>query len=261
MVNDFVLEECLAWNLSSRDGSKKHLIRGEVSEPQLIVEAFRFRKFNYTAKGKYILATSSVNGINRDIDISWLKAASDSYDISPNINDYILVQVPLVTSDIPNRNLQAFAYEELTYFDPMYGNLVYKTFIGKPTHKEHDNIDCKKAKGVNFDSVLVPVPKYGIWKVMVLSGFDRTKDPDLARSILSGERNSYSMGALVDNLVCSICGKVVDPKNLCPHMKMGKGEVFNGRLIYELACGVNFIENSSVENPADVTAVSSSLYA
>ena len=98
-----------------------------------------------------------------------------------------------------------------------------------------------------------------MWKIVVLSGFDRTKDPALVQAILDKKRNSYSMGALVEHFVCSICGTIDEGpgRNRCKHMDMdNKGDIFEGKLAYQLCIGVNYIENSSVEDPADPTAKS-----
>jgi len=83
--------------------------------------------------------------------------------------------------------------------------------------------------------------------VILLCGYDRTKDPDLVKDILNKKRIGYSMGALVNLFKCSICGKDQECKCL-------KGNIVKGKLVYQQCCDVNFIECSSVEDPADVTA-------
>jgi hypothetical protein len=40
---------------------------------------------------------------------------------------------------------------------------------------------------------------------------------------------------------------------------MGKGSVVDGRLVYQLCAGVQYFEQSSVEDPADPTALSDSV--
>lgn len=226
-----------------------------------------FEAFNSVHRDAYsnkLVLASHGNFQERLLDVDWLKGASETYNISADINDYVIVPVPLVTADFPNRNLQAFPFEEISFFDPLLGCFVYKSFIGKPTHIDHQNTDPLKAKGVNFDTLLVPVPKYNTWKIVVLSGFDRTKDAALANDILKKKRNSYSMGALVNYYVCSVCSAIDEgPQGTqCIHMKRGKGSVWSpdNRLSYQMCVGVNFIENSSVEEPADVTASSDNLY-
>jgi hypothetical protein len=92
----------------------------------------RLRKFEILDKKKTI---AKVNGTN--IDYSWLKGASETYQISPDIKDYILSEVPIVSCDFPNRNLHSFPMSEVSYFDPRFGQFVYKTFTGKPTYADH----------------------------------------------------------------------------------------------------------------------------
>jgi len=238
---------------------KSNLVLGEACPSVLHpVEAYKCESFS--AGRKVVLSGRDV-GFQTDIDISWLPLAADTYDISPDIRDYIIVPVPLVTSDIPNRNLQAFTFDELTYFDPMMGMSGYRTFVGKPTFVDHNNSDPLQAKGINLDASITAIPKYNVWKVNVLSAFDRTKDSTLCRDIVNGERRAYSMGCLVSFFECSICGHRSKKQNAseCEHMALGKGSIIDGKLVYEICRGINFIENSSLtgNDPADVTAFSS----
>ncbi len=190
------------------------------------------------------------------LDISWLKSASTAYDISPDPRDYVIVDLPIVTADYPNRNMDAFPFVELSAFNTLVGRVVYQTLIGKPTFMDHDNQDPKKAKGVIFDAVFRKAD--GTWRVRELAGYDRGKDAKLAKEILTRRRDKYSMGALASYVACSVCGKMYDgnPKNACAHIqKVGKGNLTDdSRLVYDQCFGVNFCETSSVEDPADITA-------
>jgi hypothetical protein len=239
-----------------------HIVHGSVVSAEHKVEA-RNKSYQYD-KGRGVTASvlegkEISSNFKRDIDVSWLQAAADTYKISGDINDYVIVDIPSVTIDIPNRNLQAFPYEEVSFFDNMQGSLVYQTFTGRPTHIDHKNSDPLEAKGVHFDSTLQFVPAYNVWKIRTLAGFDRTKDQKLVADILSGRRNGYSMGALVQNFVCSNCGEVEVIKKPCRCMAMGKGSIVDSRLVYQLCAGVQFFEQSSVEDPADPTALSDSI--
>lgn len=184
-------------------------------------------------------ALAKVAGQTGGIDYSWLKGASETYQISPNIKDYILTEVPIVTVDFPNRNLHCFPYEEATYFDPRFGQFVYKTFVGKPTYADHSNKDFTKAKGVHFDASLRKVPGWNIWKIYVLLGYDRTKDPVLAQKIERGQRRGYSMGAWVSYFINSITGQI---ENGSQPLKYPKGTVVNGVLSYSNCSGVEYFE-------------------
>lgn len=221
-----------------------------------VIEAFRGKhdKRNKTL----VLAGESL--VRSDIDVSWMEAASDSYDISSDPRDYVLVDIPIVTVDIPNRNLQAFPYEEVSYFDPLYGKMIYQTFLAKPNHIDHDNKDPLKAKGVIFDASMQYVPAYDVHKIRILSGWDRTKDPWLVGEILRKRRTGYSMGALVENFVCSVCGSIDTNLRKCSCMMKGKGAIVGSKLVYQQCVGVNFIENSSVDDPADITADTDSVW-
>jgi len=192
---------------------------------------------------------------NSKIDVSWLPLAAKEYNISPKLEDYIVSAVPLITSDIPNRNLQEMSTKELFRFHPRFGKVAYQTFVGKPTHINHQNTDITKAKGVNFDSIIVPIPKYNLYKIIVLSGFDRTKDNILAKSIADKKRKYFSMGAWIDQFVCSVCGTDAGIPRCNCFKNYGKGNITPKReLIYQECIGIDFFENSSVDDPADWTA-------
>ena len=225
-------------------------VNGYVTESTRIVEAFRgeHNKQNQSL----VLAT---NHFDTTIDVSWLPIAAQTYNISADPKDYVLTEVPGVTVDIPNRNSQAFPYEEISYFDPIIKRVGFNTFAGAMTAFNHDNKDPLKARGIIFDVALREIPKYGIAKIVTLCGWDRTKDKWLAEGIASGKRNKYSMGALVCAFICSYCGNIDTDAKQCECMtRYGKGAIRNGRLIYQLCTGVNYIEMSSVDDPADVTA-------
>lgn len=248
-------------------------VKSDVAAPLAKYEAFRGEHIK-SAK-RLVVAGGMLKGSN--IDISWLPAAAETYKISADPDDYVLVDVPIVTPDVPNRNMQEFPFEEVSYFDPMYGKQIYKTFIGKPAHIDHINQDPLKAKGVHFDSSMEYIPAYGLYKIRVLTGWDRTKDPYLVNQIISGKRPGFSMGALVQAFVCSICGATDTNVNPCRHMDqrlgVSKGMLWDTqrdcrvqanevhgmsaeavKLIYQRCVGCNYIEISNVGDPADPTA-------
>tara|TARA_Y100000817_G_C16800320_1_gene519329 strand:+ start:450 stop:1181 length:732 start_codon:yes stop_codon:yes gene_type:complete len=208
-------------------------------------------------RGNLKVASDNFLTSSREIDVSWLPAAAEKYQISGNINDYIINEIPIVTVGVPNRNLDEFPYEEVTSFNEEIGRMVYQTFIGKPTHIDHDNRDPRKAKGVHFDAQLQKVGN--VWKIVVLAGWDKTKDPELARAILNRTRTGFSMGALVGYTQCSYPGCDATSPNgkiACRHQDYGrgKGRVLESHLVYERCYRINYIETSSVADPADHTA-------
>jgi len=210
------------------------------------------------SSGKLRVASENILNKTKDLDVSWLPMAAEQYQISADIRDYIINEIPIVTVGCPNRNLDEFPYDEVTSFNPELGRLVYQTFIGKPTHMDHDNRDPRRAKGVHFDSSIQKTAD-GRYKIVVLAGWDRTKDRDLANSILRRDRTGFSMGALVSFTQCSYPGCDATSPNgkiACRHQEYGrgKGRILEGHLIYERCYRVNFIETSSVADPADHTA-------
>jgi len=233
----------------------KEFVSSDATESYQVIEA---NKENYTTDyGHRKVLAAARNNYPHDVDVSWLPAASQTYQISPDINDYLLVDVSAVTCDIPNRNLQGFPYEEVTYFDHAYGQMVYQTFVGKPSCQDHHNeVDENPdyAKGVIFDASLQYIEDFDIYKIRLLQGFDRTKDQELVKAIENGKRKYYSMGALVSNFVCPVCGAIRNQGMNCPCSRYQRGSVYEGNLIYSLCLGTVYIENSSVVEPADPTA-------
>lgn len=199
--------------------------------------------------------SGATGNFSKPVDISWLPAASKTYNISDDPRDYLITEIPALTGEIPNKNLQQFSHKELLYFDPMQGRQIYKTFIGSGSHFEHQNKEPLKAKGVIFDAVAIYVPRYNVLKINLLTGWDRTKDRDLVRDIESGERDGYSMGSIVKQFICSITGQPVTPSG----GKYKRGQIVETRdgnkLCFHQCTGSFFFEISSVATPADVSAI------
>lgn len=193
---------------------------------------------------------------------SWLPFAAKSYIISPNVEDYVLVPVIAMPTELPNRNGVGFPLKELAAWRVEDGMLAYQTFRGKPVHVEHDNQDPTKGVGVIVDTALVPMVGYGgglIWKLLLLLAIDRSKDPVYAQYVTSGEINSYSMGAWVEQYSCGYCEQ---PAGQCAHINLRRPRdlyVLNGKLVYRRVHGIKGFECSIVRDPAYVTAISDKL--
>lgn len=204
------------------------------------------------------------DGVTIPLDISvWLPFASSHYQISKNLDDYVLTPVIVMPSDLPNRNAVAFPLRELVKFHPNLGQQAYKTWKGKPTHYEHANDDITKAYGVIADSFmrkLVGFNHGNIWKILLLLAFDRSKNPDVINRIISGDLNSYSMGAFIGSYTCSYCGE--DLGNGCTHLDMNKPGVMyelGGKLVFRNIRDCEGFECSIVESPAYVSAITDTL--
>ena len=231
---------------------------GDVSFDTRVFEGISCTKERDPRTGSLRIASENIFNKTKSLDVDWLAQASEAYQISADIRDYVINEIPIVTVGIPNRNLDEFPLDDVTSFNAEMGRLVYTTFIGKPTHKDHDNRDPRKAKGVHFDASLQKMAN-GLYKIVVLAGWDRTKDPELANDILTRKRTGFSMGALVGYTECSVpgCGATSpNGKIACRHQEYGrgKGNVVEGQLVYEVCRRTNFIETSNVLDPADHTA-------
>ena len=227
------------------DGFK---VYGSYCRGENAIESIKCRP-HHNDKNKVV---ASVGNQERPIDTTWLKAASSAYRISDDISDYIFVPVPIVTVDIPNRNMQCFPLEEVTAWDTDSGRVVYQTFIGKPLFLDHHNEDPRKSRGIILDSVLRYISEYDLWKIVILTAWDRTKDKDVANHILNDKKCEYSMGAMVNRFIEFPSGKKVTPKDTRGYIDK------NGNLVYHNCLNSHYFETSLIlmpEGAADCTAV------
>jgi len=206
------------------------------------------------------LAGRAETGIEANL---WLPHAAKVYNLSRDIRDYVVVPVPVMISDMPNTNGDSVTLAEFLRFDPKMGQQAFKTFRGKPCHVEHANQVIENAKGVILDVFIRPIPKFGggkYYKLVELMAYDRTKDPLLVNSILSGENNSYSVGFYFNSYSCSVCGTKVgqglksDP---CEHTFPRRPTYRrpDGRLVYRQCQDITGFETSMVKNPSYTVAI------
>lgn len=206
------------------------------------------------------LKSTITGGQTRNLDTVWLSKAAEHYQISPDLNDYILVPVPVCITDVPNTNGDCASLKQLTSFLPEFGCLSYKTWCGKPLHVEHDNKDIRKARGVILDSYLMPLVgfKGNHAKMIHLAALDRKNYPQLAKAYLDEEVNTFSMGMWYKSYRCSICGAHVGKGHgaFCPHTRPGRPthQMPDGRLAYRECEYLQGFELSCVEDPAFVSA-------
>lgn len=203
---------------------------------------------------------------------TWLPFCAKTYNISPRIEDYIIVNTLVCPSDIPNRNGIAFPAKELAMFmPPPVSRQSFKAWTGCPVHLEHDNEDHEKAYGVILDSSFHKVTGYGggkLWKVMGLLAIDKNKYPDVAMKVLKKIINTYSMGALVNIFTCSYCGTECDEDYCCPHIQSTKTVNWRSyrdfdnseHLAFLNSHAISPIECSIVEDPAWAPALSDEVF-
>lgn len=197
------------------------------------------------ARAKLSFETAGLDTeIGRALGTGWLESAASVYNISPNVQDYVIVPVIMFPSGLPNRNAVAFKLKALGRFDPELGCLGYETWNRKPTFYNHENDDHTKAFGTVFDTRMLPMSRTNgrVWKTVALAGFDRNRNPELANNILTGEYSGYSMGAAVGSYECSVCGHKPTKKDRhCEHMSLDKRamrvfETARGKVLAHYAC-------------------------
>lgn len=194
-----------------------------------------------------------LSSVNKLITTRLLPFAAEALNISPNLDDYIIVYVPILPCDIPNRKAISIPYREITSWNIDQGTIAYRTWIGKSCCTDHINTDLESnSKGLVFDTSCKELPgTYSgkkLYKVMALLGFDRSKFPTLANEILNGKRDAYSLGARAENYRCSIDNK---PPNAtkAPLLLTNDNQqmpVIDGKLAYWIASGITGFEISSL---------------
>lgn len=222
------------------------------------IEAYKLEKNKEGVR----LSGEHVEGEARILDFGvWLPRASECYRISPDIKDYVIVPVPCIITSIPNTNGDSVNLKELTRFQPEYGQMSYKTWVGKPTFVEHQNQDITKAKGVILDTFLRPIPRMPKFaKLVKLLAYDRTKDPMLVNRLLKREVSTYSTGMYYSSYTCSVCnhraGKGIAPP--CQHTRPMKPtyQLPDGRLAFRQCESIIGFETSVVMDPAYALAQS-----
>ena len=231
-----------------------------VNNPLAVYEGRNIKRGDHVKPEKGIhVDKASINNILDCAKI--LPFAAEAFNISPDLGDYIVTPIEIIRSEIPNRNGTGFLYEELTRYNPMRGDLSYRTWKGMGTYVEHaDNRDPDKAAGLILDTSLRRAPEFqgSFYRLNLLAAFDRTKRPDIAAQILDRTRTAYSMGSLCNFYTCSVCNKNVnDIGGFCEHIDVRTAQskalsmkVHNGKLAYSQPRGISGIEVSSVGVPA-----------
>lgn len=130
----------------------------------------------------------------------------------------------------------------------------YKTFIGKGVFVNHASNDIEKKRGMIVDARWVdagPADKY----VVTLLEMNATAYPEFCNMIKAKQIDSVSMGCQVAFSQCSVCSHVAKTtKDYCMHVRGHKGGAYNGKPVYEINRGVEFIEVSWVTVGADPQA-------
>jgi hypothetical protein len=129
----------------------------------------------------------------------------------------------------------------------------YKTFIGKGVFVNHASNDVEKKRGKIVDAKWCE--DRGEIYIKTVLEVNAEAFPELARMIKSGMVDSVSMGCSVAYSNCSVCNnKAATTKQYCMHVRMHKGGAYDGRQVYEINHGIEFIEVSFVTTGADPQA-------
>lgn len=159
----------------------------------------------------------------------------------------------------------------------------FSTFLGKPHFVDHHNSNPDRARGVVVDASFhvldqkTAAAEDDYWgsdkvdpehfppaEIELLIEVDAESFPKLAKAIVNGDIDGFSMGCDVDYSKCSHCGhKASSPDEYCTHVQAKGGEFdftsadgkVSSRKSYENCYGIKFFEISAVFDPADETAL------
>ena len=126
----------------------------------------------------------------------------------------------------------------------------HKTFVRRGVYVNHKSDDPAGAIGIIIDAVWHgDKRKY----VECLLAIDRSEP--IAKKIESGIAHSWSMGALVKECECNLCGKKASTEaEYCEHLSQAMGREYQGRKVWAINHGLSFYELSNVTVPADPNA-------
>jgi hypothetical protein len=216
-------------------------------------------------------------GGNIDMEAA-LDTVADTYRISRDPDDYLLIPTRANSADRPNENMDAWRHAELLRFDPKVGKRVYQTYLLKPHFVNHNASNFALSRGVILDAHYNDSnPASGQTKEAVLEAtglepdrdefvetliaMDMTKDPALAAAYKNGSVYRFSMGCDVESTECSVCGKVaISTLQFCEHVRAKHSRVaypLDGgghRRGFEWCNNTVFAEESAVDDPADKEA-------
>ena len=98
-----------------------------ISKNPNVIEGYRLDKIRVAGKdmlqGEALKAHACA--CDDKVDISWLPYCADKYQISADARDFFLLSTPLIISTIPNRNMDAFPFDELTAWRTVAGTTGY----------------------------------------------------------------------------------------------------------------------------------------
>jgi len=242
----------------------------------------RIEPLGYLHKRAWTEANNKTASMFMDGDLLDIERAldvvADTYRISRNPDDYLLVPARAVSADRFNANRDGFAEDELLRFDPELGRRVYQSFDLKPHFVNHQSGNNAVARGcvidVHYNNVndADDIIKQSVYQdsakdiqtdnfVELLLAVDMTKDPALAAGYKSGVVKEFSMGADVSSTVCNVCGnEAFSEFQFCACVKSKfsgrKYQLNDGRSVEaaEWCNGTRYAEISAVDDPADKSA-------
>lgn len=203
--------------------------------------------------GTVTIGAKAAGGESQTIEANvWLPRAAEYWGLSKDINDYVLVPVPAMVTDIPNTNGDSVSLKELLAWNPEQGRQTFKTWEGKPMYVEHQH-KPEWVRGLILGTYMRPIRKFpGYYKLVKLAALDRTRDPQRVNRVLSRELNTYSMGMFYSAFKCSVCGHIAGKgiANPCSHTRPRRPTYMmpDGKLSYRMCMGITGFELSLLEN-------------
>lgn len=180
----------------------------------------------------------------------WLPVAAEYHGLSKDINDYVLVPVPAMITDIPNTNGDSVSLKQFLAWNPDQGQMTYKTWEGRPMYVEHQH-KPEWVRGLILGTHLRPTKFKDVYTLVMLAALDRTRDPVRVQRVLNRELNTYSMGMFYSAYRCSICGHFAGKGigSPCSHTKPRKPtyQLMDGRLAYRRCENITGFELSLLE--------------
>lgn len=201
-------------------------------------------------------------GPGRQLDIDfWLPQAAKVFEVSPKLEDYVVVPNVAFWTGVSNTNGDSVRAVDTIAYRATDGMCMYETFRGKGSYWNHENNTVPElASGLIFDSYLRPVENIpNVLKVVLLVGFCRQKNPELAKQILNRQITSYSVGMTYDGYEISTTGDVIQDQNQARFAITRPNQPpfldRNGEMVFRYLINPRGLECSAVPTPAFASAV------
>jgi hypothetical protein len=147
------------------------------------------------------------------------KSASKIEELS---DEFVYSVVIGTQGDVFNENNDYWPWEDELLKANSKGDIVWKTWIGKPNCIDHK---CASVMD-HYGRIPDAWPNYPPKHIMMVIATSKSRNPELAKGIETGLIDKVSMSCEVGHSNCSYCGKTAsNPHEYCEHINYKRGRL------------------------------------